>query len=416
MRNRLLAVVLFITLIGNLAVFAQQLDPVKPDSNELITPVNAQPLSIETMARRRGLVVDAPARNLIIFCTSGFTGASAAFRDAYTSSGRDAIRWQGFQLIFPAWADRQKGTRNSLIQAISQFGKHLAMVSDHNFILPGMMQGIDELKMPDLSAFSMAVSFSEKPEVAERAQLMQNTGTASQTTTDLTGLERLFTSRSPRITACLPQSDSAKPGFAEIVSAIVSRSAMAPEGFCAIVNLSAVARHRKANNFSRMLESMRLRESLLKQLETFTSGRKDTLLIVIDEPENGHWKVGEQFAAADFVDALKKLPGLYAGLETPNANIEDVLKSFGSEYEFPVNEIGEAVSAGRHDQAHNLIEQAVNRRFDLSFSHFDYEGGCSGQTVLAQGQNADLFFGISSFPEFFRRLSLAIGLEASAKQ
>lgn len=415
MSRRLLTIILLLTVLYSLSASAQPPTAVKPDSSELITPVNAQPLSIETMARRRGLVVDTPAKNLIIFCTSGFTGASAAFRDAYISTRRDAIRWQGFQLIYPAWADRHKGAKNNIILALSQFGKRLILASDHNFALPGLVTGKDSPEQADIGPFSMAISLSDNADAAGRAILTGDSASEPETATDLRGLEKLFAGNSQKLIACLNLAETARPGFAEIVSAMISRAALAPDGFCAIINLSAVGRHRSNNHFTRMLESMKLRETLLNQLETFTTSRKDTLLIVLDEPENGQWQAGEQFSAAEFVKTLKELPTLFGKLTLKETNIAAELKGLGSEFSFAVNEIVGAFNQGNHDKARHLIEEAVNRRFTISFSSSQKEGSCAGHTILAQGQNADLFFGISSFPEFFRRLSLAIGIETGSK-
>ncbi len=415
MRKTLTIVVILLSFFGNHLVTAQQLDPVKLDKSELITPVNADPLSIETVARRRGLMVDTPARNLIVFCTSGFTGASAAFRDAFTNSRRDSIRWQGFQLIFPVWADRQKGTRNNITTTMNQVGKKMGLVSDHDFHLPGLLDGTDASHTVDLSIFSLALSLSDEPEATARLALMRTPGQGSPGATDFQGLERLFTSRSPRVTACLHHTDKLQPGFIELVSAAISRISLAPEGFCALINLSAVARYREQNQFLHMLESMQTRDMILKQLETFVTGRKDTLLLVLDEPEMGHWQTGEDFSAGDYVSTLQKLHELLPKLASSSTETDNLIKERFADIELPLPEARAALSGGETARATQLFEQAINKKFSLSFTKFVNQGSCSGYTVLAQGHNADLFFGISSFPEFFRRLSLAMGLDSGKK-
>lgn len=416
MRHILSALLLVFTLFLVLPAAGQQLNPPPPESSELITPVNASPLSIETVARRRGLLVDTPARNLIIFCTSGFSGASASFREAFTSTRGDGIRWQGFQLVFPAWADRQKGTHNSLLGSMSQVGRRLGLVSDNDFRVPGVLDGADNYFAPDLEVFSLAIALSDKTEAAARTELVKAATQNQSTAVDLNGLEKLFTSKSPKIVACLHNDPAAKPGFPELVSAALSRISLAPEGFCTMVNLSAVAENRQKNQFVGMLDAMRVRENILKQLESFVAGRKDTLLLVLDEPERGYWQAGGNFSPAAFVDALKKLRKVMPELVKSGADVKKLLAENFADFEMPSDEIVTAAQTGNTERVVGLIEEAVNRKFAITFTPFPAEGTCAGYTILAQGQNADLFFGISSFPEFFRRIELALGLNTSSKK
>ncbi len=415
MRHILSALLLVFTMFLVLPADGQQLNPPPPESSELITPVNASPLSIETVARRRGLLVETPARNLIVFCTSGFSGASASFREAFTSAHRDGIRWQGFQLVFPAWADRQKGIRNSLIGSMSQVGRRLSLVSDTDFRVPGVLDGADNYFVPDLEGFSLAISLSDK-DVAARTELVKTVTQNQSTAVDFNGLEKLFTSKSPKIVACLHNDPGAQPGFPELVSAALSRISLAPEGFCTLVNLSAVAENRQKSQFIGMFDAMRVRENVLKQLETFVAGRKDTLLLVLDEPERGYWQTGDTFNPAAFVEALKKLRAVTPELIKNSADTKKLLAENFPDFELPVDEITTTAQTGNTSKVTDLIEEAVNRRFAITFTPFPAEGTCAGYTILAQGQNADLFFGISSFPEFFRRIELALGLNTSSKK
>ena len=415
MRHILSALLLVFTLFLVLPAAGQQLNPPPPESSELITPVNASPLSIETVARRRGLLVEAPARNLIVFCTSGFSGASASFREAFTSARGDGIRWQGFQLVFPAWADRQKGVRNSLIGSMSQVGRRLGLVSDSDFRVPGVLDGTDNYFAPDLEGFSLAISLSNKTEAAARTELLKAAAQSQSTAVDFNGLEKLFTNKSPKIIACLHNDPAAKPGFPELVSAALSRISLAPEGFCTLVNLSAVAENRQKNQFMGMLDAMRVRENVLKQLETFVAGRKDTLLLVLDEPERGYWQAGGTFSPAAFIEALKKLRAVMPELLKSGADVKKILSENFADFELPIDEIATTAQTGNTEKVAGLIEEAVNRKFAITFTPFPAEGTCAGYTILAQGQNSDLFFGISSFPEFFRRIELALGLNTSSK-
>ncbi len=416
MRHILSALLLVFTLFLVLPATGQQLNPPPPESSELITPVNASPLSIETVARRRGLLVETPARNLIVFCTSGFAGASASFREAFTSTRGDGIRWQGFQLVFPVWADRQKGIRNSLIGSMSQVGRRLSLLSDNDFRIPGVLDGADNYFAPDLESFSLAISLSEKTDATARTELVKAATQSQSTAVDFNGLEKLFTSKSPKIVACLHNDPAAKPGFPELVSAALSRISLAPEGFCTLINLSAVAENRRKNHFVDMLDAMRIRENVLKQLETFVIGRKDTLLLVLDEPERGYWQTGDTFSPAAFVDALKKLRAITPELVKAGSDAKKLLTENFADFEMSIDEIATTTQTGNTGKVAELIEEAVNRKFAITFTPFPAEGTCAGYTILAQGQNADLFFGISSFPEFFRRIELALGLNASSKK
>lgn len=415
MRRRILGLLVLSTLFLCLRASGQQISPDKPSDSELITPVNAQPLSIETVTRRRGLMVDTPAKNIIIFTTTGFSGASAAFGDACTGRKRDDLRWQGIQQIYPIWADPHKSGSNNLIRALSRIGKKLGLVSDFDFYLSGLVEGNEASATAELSNFSVALSFSDQQDSEKRATILEKAGSENHAALDYAGLEKLFTRKSQHIIGCFAMPVEGQPGFAELVSSVVSRMALAPEGFCLVVNFSETGRARDAGKFTRMVECLKIRESVLQQLETFVAGRKDTLMLVIDEPENGSWKAGEAFSTDAFISSLRKIPAAVKEIVAGGSDPEKILNTHFSGTSFDISAVNELAASGQAEKLTTLIEAAVSVNNQLQFTACSGNNATTGHTVLAQGLNADLFFGISSFSEFYKRLELAIGLNAGEK-
>ncbi|KAF1081338.1 MAG: hypothetical protein GQF41_2144 [Candidatus Rifleibacterium amylolyticum] len=418
MRHILLGLLLVAVVFFGGSADAQQILPVPVDSTDLITPVNAQPLPIESVARRRGLLLGEPSRNLIIFASTGITGASAALYEAWVPRRRIHSQWQGLETIYPSMTRPAKGSSVSLLQLFSRMGRRLGMVSDENFILPGFIQAEPSQQTVDLSNYHLALSFSSQKEPEERAFLINSaSGSGLPSALTFAELERLFTSKSARIAGCFygPVKSSAssaarEPGFAELVSSAVSRLAVAPEGFFLTVNYRSVADARNKNLFWQMLEHKKIQDNILQQLVTFVHGRKDTLLLVVDEPESGSWSIGPDFAPAAFVADLKKIPDVMQAIAEKPADSAAVLGRYYDGISFPVDDILGALAAGDVEKAESLIEHGLNRAHQVSFASHVTELANSGMTVFSLGRNAEMFFGLSSFEDFHRRLLSCVSM------
>lgn len=417
-----------ICVMSGLSTFscqAQQIVPQPLDSGELITPVNAQPLSIDAASRRRGIVTSAPAKNLIIFSCSGLSGASAAFYDINMQRQRDAMPWQGFQLVHPAWTTPGKPGRFNMIKAFSQFGKRISLISDKDFTTPGFIYGFANKQPTDLSMFNVALTFSDHESLEERREIVRSaSGDSKSAGFDFASLGGFFRNTPSRYTGCyytsaaiLPGSRSRnEPWIPELVSSLVGRMATIPEGFCLVVNYSGVSESRSLGQFCRMLEHLRYQEIILRQLETFVASRKDTLLLVVDEPENGIWQTGEEFMVDDFVADLRKIPLLIKDMADNFVDVESKVQHYFPRISLSEAELAKAVAEQNVNKFIAAIELAVSKKHQIKFVTQGSFGFNSGLTILAQGLNADVFFGISSFPVFFKRLAVAVGLEATVEQ
>mgnify|MGYP000901778748 CR=1 FL=1 len=420
MRHILIGLLLVTAVFWAGDLFAQQIMPVPVDSTDLITPVNAQPLPIESVARRRGLLLGEPSRNLIIFSSTGITGASAALYEAWVPRRRIHSQWQGLETVYPSMTRPSKGSSESLLQMFSRMGRRLGLISDENFILPGFIQAESTQQAVDLSNYHLALSFSDRKETEERAYLItSSSGSGLPSALTFAELERLFTSKSARIAGCFygPVRSSARtavrePGLAELVSSAVSRLAVAPEGFFLTVNYRSVAAARNKNLFWQMLEHKKIQDNILQQLVAFVHGRKDTLLLVVDEPESGSWSIGPNFDPVAFVNDLKKTPEVMQALSEKPADTAALLGRYFEGVSFPVDEILQALNAGNADKAQTLIELGLNRFHQVSFASHVTELANSGMTIFSLGRNAEMFFGLSSFEDFHRRLLSCIRMPA----
>ena len=418
MRHILLGLLLVVFFASS--ADAQQIVPAPVDSTDLITPVNAQPLPIESVARRRGLLLGEPSRNLIIFSSTGISGASAALYESWVPRRRIHSQWQGLETVYPSMTRPGKGSSISLLQLFSQMGRRLGLVSDEDFIMPGFIQSESAQQAVDLSNYHMALSFSGRRDEEERARLISSaSGSGLPSALTFSELERLFTSKSNRIVGCfygplkaVGNTASREPGFAELVSSAVSRLSVAPEGFFLTVNYRAVASARNKNLFWQMLEHKKIQDNILQQLVTFVHGRKDTLLLVVDEPESGSWSIGRNFDPDSFVKDLKKIPDVMRDLSENPANTAVVLGRYYAGVSFPVDEILIALNSGAEETAEGIIEHCVNRSHQVSFTSHVTELANAGMTVFSLGRNAEMFFGLSSFEDFHRRLLSCVRMTA----
>jgi hypothetical protein len=159
-----------------------------------------------------------------------------------------------------------------------------------------------------------------------------------------------------------------------------------------------------------MLEHKKIQDNILQQLVTFVHGRKDTLLLVVDEPESGSWSIGRNFDPVAFVNDLKKIPDVMRVLSEKPADTAVVLGRHFVGVSFPVDAILVALNAGDAEKAENLIEQGINRAHQVSFTSHVTELANAGMTIFSLGRNAEMFFGLSSFEDFHRRLLSCVSM------
>lgn len=385
------------------------------ESGDLITPVNAVPLSIEDVSRRRGIVTGTPARNLIIFSCSGLSGVSAAVFDACAQRRRDHLQWQGFQLVYPARSAVKKAVSMDIIKAMSLKGKQLGLVSDNDFSVSGLVYGLGITSEANLQQFNIALSFSDHQSDQDRKGIIDRAkGGEVAAALDFKSLEAFFRDKTSRFAGSFYSpvfrqplnKHRSDPWMPELVSSLAGRLVMRPEGFCLVINYSGVADARRHGQFSRMIEHMKFQEVIMQQLSVFAAGRTDTLFIVADEPENGYWKMDEAFNMEGFAGDLRLIPDISAEILKSPANAGSAMRQLN-----PGIEDGLQGWDGKNEA--DLIarlDKIVAEKHNIEFVSADKNGFNSGLTILAKGPNSQIFFGISSFAEFYRRLAGAAGV------
>lgn len=413
------SVVLTVLFLVMQPCWGQQIIGQPVESGDLITPVNAMPLSIEDVARRRGIVLEKPAKNLVIFSCSGLSGTSAAIFDAVTQRRRDHVQWHGFQLVFPASLSGVKASDVDMVKAMMLRGNRLGLVSDNDFLIPGFVHGSGRNRGADLRQFNVALSFSNEKSVDARKAVLTGLNVAETPVAyDFKALEDLFRAKTSRFMACFYSPVSLMPAarqkdepwMPELVSSLAGRLSLSQEGFCLIVHCGGVSDSRNRGQFSRMIEHMKLQETILRQLSVFAGGRNDTLLIVADEPENGYWKMSEEFNLDVFAGDLRKISSVVFETGSNSDKSENIIKRHFPEF------AGINQNAGNQSESElvAVLEQKIAEKHQISFVSAENSGFNSGITVLAQGPNSEVFFGISSFSEFYRRLAAAAGFASES--
>ena len=291
------------------SLLAQQTFPVEQsgDKSGFITPVNIKPLTLEELIRKRGFLVDKPAKNIIIFYGSGFTGEAGAMFREIRKKRHEIDKMESMQLILPDIKESQPCL--NLSDFIDKSDKALGLVSDNDFSFNAANHFM-EFKTAEL--FKKAeISFTLTNEGDKEKQLSIVKNFCNRTiefASDRQDLDRLFSGKAEKITGCFkrndPQkftpADKAQPFFDELVTAAISRLALKKEGFVLLVDASCAIEARNNKDFNRMFAHLQIQEKVMHQINYFVSGNDNTLFIAVDKYADGFYKFSNTFEADKF--------------------------------------------------------------------------------------------------------------------
>lgn len=298
----------------------QQTLPAEPrsDGSGFITPVNVKPLTLEELVRKRGFLVDKPAKNIIIFYGSGFTGETGAMFREIRKKRHEIDKMESMQLVLPEISNKQPCI--NLEELIEKSGKAVGLVSDNDFHFAASNHFF---AFTTAGLFQKAdISFSLTDESDSEKQLSIVKKFCNRTiefASDRKDLDRLFSGKAEKITGCFkrndPQkftpADKAQPYFDELVTAAISRLAVQKNGFVLLVDASCAIEARNEQDFKRMFAHLQIQEKVMHQINYFVSGNDNTLFLVVDKYADGYYKFGENFdigrLKADKIDSEQKL-------------------------------------------------------------------------------------------------------------
>lgn len=389
--------------------------------SEFITPVNLQPLSIETVAARRGIISATPARNIVVFSGSAFTGGTAALFSAIRSGRQERMLVDGCQIVGPVWASTSPAGRNSVVEYLSRIGKRMGLVSDNDFEMSGFVQGKSAVTVAEVENFFVAISFSDKRLQGQREEIVKAaSGNSAIAAYSLSALEEQFSGRAQRIVGCFnhKQELEATPkhrraGIPELVTMALSRLSVHPEGFALFVEFDEVARAQAAREYCRMFAAMETQQQILNQIDSFLSGRSDTLLLIVDAPKVGFWQVSESFTLKGWADDYRKVAAAVAAMEKTDAPIEEIIQQHFGSIELELADLKKVIASGDTNGAICMIRSAIAAKWGLDYTEHKKQGEPSSFNIMARGHNSAIFNGISSFDDFYQRFLAAAGVRAN---
>lgn len=393
-------------------------------SSELITPVNLQPLSIETVAAQRGIISATPARNVVVFSGSAFTGGTAALFSAIRSRRQKKMLVDGCQIVGPVWASMASAGHKNIVDYFSRIGKRMGLVSDKDFEISGFVQGKSAATVADVEKFFMAISFSDKRLQGQREEVVKSAyGDPSMAAYSLSALEKKFSGQTQRIVGCFNHKQELEAAakhrqarMPELVSMALSRLSVHPEGFALFVEFDEVATARAARDYCRMFTAMETQQQILNQIDSFLSGRSDTLLLIIDAPKAGSWRVAEDFVLKGWSDDYCKATTVITEIQKTDDSPEKLIQQHFGTIELEAAAFKKLLASGDTHGATCMIRSAITTKWGLDYNADKKRGEPSSFIVMARGHNSAIFNGISSFDDFYQRLLAAAGFRAKLSE
>lgn len=406
--KRLLCVI-FLFVCGFLQ--AQQ-EVNRPGPEDLITPMNLKPLSLEDFARRKGVTSENPARNLVIVFASGLLDETGVlFRSCELVRKLQIDDMEGFQQVLPRFPGPVQET--DLIDLVSSSKRAVGLVSDMNF---SFSQGNGVAGLPSAELFQrckLALTMSRAKDAGERDALVNNfSGRNLEYAFDRRGLDRLFSAKAEKIIGVFEHGqslDADKPSVVELVTAALSRLSVEENGFVLIVSMEEAQKAAEEGRLLDMIEQLHVQERVLHQVNSFVSGRKDTLFLLFGNQKTG-LKIGNEAELQNFCRALKGCSSLFRA----NDLNKETFEKFKQEYDifshlaFSEAETGEIA----RQSLKNLLQNTLREKFFVSGHRLESRNFISGFSVFSRGHGAELFTGLVDYRGFCERLRLIAGLSS----
>jgi hypothetical protein len=417
-------------MVGNI-LGAQQTQQVQqglqvspPGDTELITPVNLQPLDLEELARRKGISNQSPARNIVILSGFGFIEDAAAI---FRSTGIRKLQideMENFALVLPRFVSESEHAQVvRLADLLVGDGRAVGLVSDSNFKCASACEfmKIQTEKLFENARMALTLgSFSTEEDRDEtvRKFCRRNIEYAR----NRKDLNRLFSAKAEKIVGAfdrninLVKEDQTQPFFDELVTACLSRLPVAGDGFVLLIGAGAAEQAAAEGRYFDMLEHLRVQEKVLHQINYFVSGRKDTLVLLIQDSGKMRWKYGKDFKLSSFIADLSLLESAMKAeniskylFESPRS-YSRLLKNVDA------GRINELIAAKDKLALYKYLQDSLKLSYDFRAEVAGSETRLPGFAVFSRGLGTQLFRGMITFEDFVNYLSLISGVSSKSDQ
>ena len=410
-------------------MFGQKsLSPVEPSvkGNDFITPVNIKPLSLEQVMRRRALSISKPVKNLIVFTGSGFDGLSAAFFHESTSRRSEIFSMESIERVLPQIICDSKKDKAELLHELSQTKRKVGLITDSPLELPGFVNTSKGNLIESLVTFDVLFSGGrnnlDKYFPGWKKTIFEKSGIFIENKKDLIrsvekseGKKALYGVFSPSYFPFGHEYSTLLPSMSELIEAGTNQLLRHEDGFVLLINFTAVERARLKCDYFEMFKQMKKQEELLHMLNTFVSGRKDSLLVVVAKPENGFWKFADNFKLKQLLALKKSITYLVEEMIAKPAEAIKILKNSGYQISIDEAEVKKLSEWKSLEELEQLISGQLNKSLGLVFEPCKSCSFQSGMTVFARGANSNVFDGLSSFKGFVEKIRRLISNNGKKK-
>lgn len=410
---------LVLTFLFSCAVYGQQtLTPEPLKQTDLITQMNIKPLDLEEFARKRGLSAGNPARNIVIVFASGLVDETAALFRATNPRRIQLEEMESFELVMPRFKEASSSRHLDLIDFLTGDGRAVGIVSDSDFCCSAACDFISIGSQQLFERARMALTLSKAMLENDRNELVKKfSGKNIEFAQNRKGLDRLFSAKAEKIVGVFfdnmpfEPKDMSQPFFDELVAACLSRLSVEENGFVLLVGSKAAEKAAAEGRFADLIQYLRIQEKVLHQINYFVSGRKDTLVLLVQDTGKTRLKFSESFRLYEFLDLVGRIKEISHEIILGKTAIDSLPAKYSFIAEQDLEKIKAFVADNNLYELHNLLQSSLAKRFQVETSIEDSAVTNPGFAVFARGHGAELFAGMVSFEEFIDRLALISGLK-----
>ncbi|MEW6708771.1 MAG: alkaline phosphatase [Candidatus Riflebacteria bacterium] len=401
------------------AGFAQQNVTVPtPGQTDLITQVNIKPLSLEEFARRRGLTGENPAKNIVILFGFGLADDAANLFRETRPKRLQITEMENFEMVLPRFIASEALQQVNLVDFLTGDGRSVGIVSDQDFCCSAACEFLKIEAGELFTRARMALTLGDFSGSEERDALVRKfSGRNLEYASNRKDLDRMFSAKAEKIIGAfrrnvkhLPE-DGTQPYVDELVTAGLSRLSVEENGFVLLIGCKAAEKAAVEGRFVDMLDHLRTQEKILHQINYFVSGRKDTLVLLIQDNNRIRLNFGEKFDLNKFLFDAGNVVSLNKALVQEQAEPSTLLASFS--FSASVDEATLKQSAEKKDVAvvYEILQNAIRESYQIEAIVEKNQHMLPGFLVFSRGHGSDIFGGMVDFNEFIDRLALVTGLK-----
>lgn len=396
---------------------------VPPGETDLITPVNIKPLDLEEFARRRGLNAGAPVRNLVILSGFALIEDQAAIFRATRQKKLQINEMENFALVLPRFVEKNHDTQLKLMDFLTGDGRAVGVVSDSRFRCSTACEfiSIDSEKL--FTRARMALTMAEISAEEERDRIVRDFCRRNiEYARNRKDLDRLFSAKAEKIVGAfrtnhfIRSEDQSQPGFDELVNACLSRLTVEKNGFVLLVGSHAAEEAALEGRHVDMIEHLKLQEKVLHQINYFVSGRKDTLVLILEDSGKIRLSYAQDFSLTEFLNDVDLISSAFKAKDLNRYFFEIERENTRLLHCLDHKKLKMLITADDRAAIFAYLQKTLADCYKLEARLNTFKQRFPGFAVFSRGHSSEIFRGMLTFDEFINCLALVSGLKNDTVQ